>query len=123
MSSKTREAHDRFIQAQQVLEEQRRATINQARQSYLGVTSNISLVNAYSQAIVSNSSRLDATQAGLEVGTRTTVDVLNARRDLFAAKRDYAQARYNYVLSILQLKQAAGTLTRQDLETINKWLQ
>ncbi len=123
VSSKTREAHDRFIQAQQVLEEQRRATINQARQSYLGVTSNISLVNAYSQAIVSNSSRLDATQAGLEVGTRTTVDVLNARRDLFAAKRDYAQARYNYVNSILQLKQAAGTLSRADLETINKWLQ
>lgn len=123
VSSKTREAHDRFIQAQQALEEQRRAAINQTRESYLGVTSNISLVNAYSQAIVSNNSRLEATKAGLEVGTRTTVDVLNARRDLFAAKRDYAQARYNYVLSILQLKQAAGTLTRQDLETINKWLQ
>ena len=59
----------------------------------------------------------------MEVGTRTTVDVLNARRDLFAAKRDYAQARYNYVNSILQLKQAAGTLSRADLETINKWLQ
>ncbi len=123
VSSKTREAHDRFVQAQQALVEQRRDAINQTRESYLGVTSNISLVNAYSQAIVSNASRLEATKAGLEVGTRTTVDVLNARRDLFAAKRDYAQARYNYVLSILQLKQAAGTLTRADLETINKWLK
>lgn len=123
VSSKTREAYDRFVQAQQALEEQRRTTIDQTRESYLGVTSNISLVNAYSQAIVSNTSRLEATEAGLEVGTRTTVDVLNARSDLFAARRDYAQARYNYILSTLQLKQAAGTLSQADLEAINKWLR
>jgi outer membrane protein len=123
VSSKTREANDRFVAAQQTLEEQRRDTINQTRESYLGVTSNISLVKAYNQAIISNTSRLEATEAGLEVGTRTTVDVLNARRDLFASRRDYAQARYNYIVNILQLKGAAGTLTRNDLLDVNKWLQ
>lgn len=123
IASKVREAHARFVQAQQAMEEQLRTTVNQTRESYLGVQSNISLVKAYSQAIISNTSRLEATQAGLEVGTRTTVDVLNARSDLFGARRDYAQARYNYVENILTLKQAAGTLTRADLEKINAWLQ
>ncbi|HKJ23041.1 MAG TPA: TolC family outer membrane protein [Gammaproteobacteria bacterium] len=123
VASRTRQAHDEFIQAQQALVQQRRATINQIRQAYLGVQSNISLVKAYKQAIVSNTSSLEATKAGLEVGTQTTLDVLQARSNLFSARLNYAQARYNYIVTILQLKQSAGTLTEADLVRINKWLQ
>ncbi len=123
IASRTRQAHDEFVQAQQALVQQRRATINQIRQAYLGVQSNISLVKAYKQAIVSNTSSLEATKAGLEVGTQTTLDVLQARSNLFSARLNYAQARYNYIVTILQLKQSAGTLTEADLVRINKWLQ
>lgn len=123
IASRTRQAHDQFVQAQQALVQQRRATINQTRQAYLGVKSNIGLVKAYKQAIVSNTSSLEATKAGLEVGTQTTLDVLQARSNLFSARLNYAQARYNYIVTILQLKQAAGTLTEADLIRINKWLQ
>jgi outer membrane protein len=62
------------------------------------------------------------TEAGYEVGTRTTVDVLNVRRDLFGARRDYASSRYDYILSSLRLKQAAGTISVDDLGKINQWL-
>lgn len=123
IASRTRQAHDQFIAAQQAQEQQRRTTIDQTHQAYLGVQSNISLIKAYKQAIVSNTSSLEATKAGLEVGTRTTVDVLTARANLFTARTNYAKARYNYIITRLQLKQAAGTLAPEDLKTVNGWLQ
>ena len=65
---------------------------------------------------------LQATEAGFEVGTRTTVDVLNARRQLFQAETNYARSRYDYMINLILLQQAAGMLTRNDLEEINAWL-
>ena len=38
------------------------------------------------------------------------------------ALRDYANARYDYVVNTLSLKQAAGTLSPQDLIDLNQWL-
>jgi outer membrane protein len=66
---------------------------------------------------------LEATEAGFEVGTRTLVDVLNSQRDLFRARRDLAQSRYDYILNTLTLFQAAGTLQPTDVETVNGWLE
>ncbi|MEZ5671739.1 MAG: TolC family protein [Thiotrichaceae bacterium] len=62
------------------------------------------------QAVLSTQTALEAVQTGVEVGTRTSIDLLNARRDLLKAQRDYASARYEYVLSSLRLKQAAGLI-------------
>jgi outer membrane protein len=84
--------------------------------------SGISRVKALKQAVVSNQKALESTEAGYDVGTRTTVDVLNARRNLFSAKRDYARSRYDYILDTLRLKQAAGILSVNDLVDINNWL-
>ena len=101
---------------------QRRNVVRQSREAYNGVMSGISRVEALKQAVVSNEKALEATEAGYEVGTRTTVDVLNVRRDLFRARRDYTSARYDYILSSLRLKQAAGIIEQTDLEHINEWL-
>lgn len=122
LQAQVQEAHLRWQQAKENLEAVRRAVQRQARDAYLSVTASISQVHALTQALVSNRSALAATEAGLEVGTRTTVDVLNVRRELFRAKRDYARARYDYVLNRLRLEQAAGTLGRDTLEEINHWL-
>lgn len=65
---------------------------------------------------------MTATEAGYEVGTRNVVDVLQTQRTLFSAARDYANARYDYVLDTLKLKQQAGTLTPQDIYDLDKWL-
>ena len=83
---------------------------------------NISQVKALKQALASSETALKATTAGFKVGTRTTVDVLDSQREMFRAKRDYALARYEYIMETLRLKQAAGTLSKQDLQAINKWL-
>ncbi|TNF38286.1 MAG: type I secretion protein TolC, partial [Gammaproteobacteria bacterium] len=91
--------------------------------SYLGVTTSIAQVNAFKQALISTQTAYEATQAGFDVGTRTAVEVLAALREQYRAERDYAQARYNYILNVLRLKQAAGILSADDVTHINQWLQ
>jgi outer membrane protein len=107
----------------QRLERVARETERQTRDSFLSVNSEISRVQALARSVESNETALRATEAGFEVGTRTTVDVLDARRRLFEAQRDYARSRYTYLTNTVQLKEAAGTLSEADLRRINDWLK
>jgi outer membrane protein len=122
-SSRTREARARFQESQALVDGVRRNAERQVREAYRGVTADISQVRALDQALQSSRTALRAQEAGMEVGTRTTVDVLNAQRELFRAERDRAQARYTYLLNGLRLKQAAGILGPEDLAPINAYLQ
>ena len=121
-SSRVREAVYLHRAAREQLQRVTRETERQARDTYLGVQSEMSRVSALKQAVASSRTALEATQAGFDVGTRTIVDVLNSQFALFAAMTRYEQARYDYILNTLRLKQAAGTLQVQDLEEIDKWL-
>ena len=121
--SQTREARALHKQSLHQYEIVQRGVIRQTRESFLGVESSISQVKALRQALISNQSALDAIRAGFQVGTRTSVDVLDAQSDLFAAELNYASARYDYILDTLNLKQAAGTLVVEDLAVINNWLK
>ena len=123
VSSQTKQAEYQLTEAQQGLEQQRRASVRQTRDAYQSVVAGISVVKAYKQSLSSTETALQATQAGFEVGTRTAVDVLDSQRELYRARRDYSNSRYNYILATLQLKQAAGILTAQDLSHINALLK
>jgi outer membrane protein len=123
VTSRTRQANERYNQVYQELERAYREAQRQTRESYLGVISGISQVKAFQQAVVSNETALEATEAGFEVGTRTAVDVITVQRALLEALRNYARSRYDYILSILRLKQAAGTLSPEDLRAVNQWLE
>jgi len=109
--------------ARERLERAVRETERATRDAYLGVLSEISRVQALKQALASSQTALQATEAGFEVGTRTTVDVLDARRRLFDAQTTYSRSRYDYMLNVLQLQLATGTLNKADLEELNGWLK
>ena len=121
--SRVREAVDRFEQAREQEEQQRRAVVRQTRDAYLGVRSSISRVKALAQRLVSAESRLEATEAGYEVGSRTIVDVLDAQGDRLESRRDLSRERYDYILNSLRLKQAAGTLSEEDVRRVDAWLR
>ena len=104
------------------LEGSQRAAERETRDAYLGVIAEKARVGALKQAVKSNQTALEATEAGFEVGTRTTVDVLDARRRLFESQRDYARSRYDYLINLVKLKSAAGVLVPQDLNAINGYL-
>jgi len=120
--SKVRETQYRWIAAKEAVVQSSRATERQARDAYLGVISGIARVNALRQALESSATALKATEAGYEVGTRTAVDVLNARKTLVQAQTDYSGSRYDYIVSVLQLRLAAGNLDRPQLTEVNDWL-
>lgn len=110
--------------------EQRKAQVDGAerlvkrttRDAYQAVLTGAAQVKAYKQAVVSSSTALEASETGLEVGTRTAVDVLNAQQQLYLAERNYLKSRYDYLIAVLQLKAAAGKLTPMDLAEIDKLL-
>ncbi len=121
--AEAKEAVYRHRAAKENLERVARQVERETRDAYLGVDSEIARVKALRQARKSSQTALEATQAGFEVGTRTTVDVLDARRQLFITETNYARSRYDYIVNWLRLKQAAGNLTVSDLTMVNGWLQ
>lgn len=104
------------------LEGTRRQVERRTRDAYQGVIAGVSRVKARKQAVLSNTTALEAAEVGLEVGARTAVDVLSAQRELYSTQRDYARARYDYLLNVLRLKSAAGQLSQQDLIEIDTLL-
>jgi len=122
-SSKTRQAAFNHQHSLDVLQSLQRTTLRETRDAFRGVTTNLKRVHALKQAIISNKSSLEANEAGLDVGTRTIVDVLNAQSNLSRAKLELNEAKINYILSILNLKHSAGSLSKADLETVNHWLE
>lgn len=123
VSSRVREATYLHRASQEQLERVARETERQTRDSFLSVNAEISRVQALAQAVESSQTALRATEAGFEVGTRTTVDVLQSRQQLFEAQRDYANSRYTYLVNALLLKQAAGTLREEDIREVDAWLR
>ena len=120
--SGVREAIARRDVTQDEYEQQKRALERNTRNAYQTLVAGVSEVEARRLALFSAQSAYDASQVGLEVGTRTVLDVLNNQRSLFTAQQAYALARYNYLQNRLLLEQAAGTLDVEDVQDVNRLL-
>jgi TolC family type I secretion outer membrane protein len=121
-SAQIRQAAATYRQAQYDLEATIRAVATQANEAFLNIRKGVVEVRALERAVFSSESALHSTTKGLEAGTRTTLDVLNAQQQLFESKRDLARARYTYVVSRLELQRIAGDLDESDVESVNRWL-
>ena len=121
-SAQIRQAESQYAQQAALTEQQARAVERQIRDAYDAVLAGISRVKALRQAVKSNQTALDASEAGFRVGNRTSVDVLDAQRELSRARTDYARARYDYIIARLNLKLAAGQLTIDDLIAVDRLL-
>ena len=122
VTSQRKQARHQLNAAFMDVELQERTVMRNAYNFYRSVVADINEVEAREQAVISARSALEATQAGFEVGTRTIVDVLISEQQFFQAQRDYAQARYDYILDHLRLKEAAGVIEPEDLMRINTLL-
>jgi outer membrane protein len=122
VSSQVRQAVYQHRAAKERLERVARQTEHDARDAYLGVLSEISRVKALHRAVESNMTALRATESGYEAGTRTAVDVLQSRQQWVQAQTDYSRSRYDYMINVIKLQQAAGILSEQSLQRINSLL-
>jgi outer membrane protein len=122
VSSQVRQAIAQRDVASDELEQQRRALVRNTRDAYQALVAGISEVEARKAAVFSARSAYSASQVGLEVGTRTVLDVLNNQNTLFNAEREYALARYNFLQNRLLLEQAAGTIDVSSVQDVNRLL-
>lgn len=121
--AKAKQAAARSTEASANLDLQQRTVKNNIRSLYRKVQTDVLTVKARNRATVSSQSALEATETGYQVGTRNIVEVLNAQRNLFSAQRDYANARYDYIIDLLNLKFFAGSLAEADIQALNAWLE
>jgi len=122
-SARVRESKARLIQAEQTSESLQRRVVQNARNLFRAVNADVATVQARRQAIISSQSALEVTEASYELGTRTILDLVEVQRQLYGAVRNYNDARYDYILDNLRLKQAAGTLSPDDLTVLAEYLK
>lgn len=122
VTASTRQASYDYQASLEQLDTTRRLVDTAVRDAFRAVESDILRVQALKATVKSGVSSVAATEAGYEVGTRTIIDVLNQQRALYLNKSEYAAARYNYIRSNLSLKQAAGTLSLDDIKHYNRLL-
>ncbi len=120
--ARAKQAAAESTQASANLDLQQRTVKNNIRSLYRKVQTDVLTVKARKRATVSSRSALEATETGYQVGTRNIVEVLNAQRNLFSAQRDYANARYDYIIDLMNLKFFAGSLGEPDIQALNAWL-
>lgn len=114
-SARVREAIALRDKAREEMEDTRREVQAQVRQAHAGIHSGLAQIRALELAEGSSEEALKASRIGLQVGSRNILDVFNAETQLQTVRRDLARARYEYLLNILRLKAAAGTLDEGDL--------
>ncbi|HEX8739383.1 MAG TPA: TolC family outer membrane protein [Casimicrobiaceae bacterium] len=122
IDSKVRQAVALQESARHNLELARRSALSGAQTGFTGVTSAVASVKAFEQALKSAQVAYESNKTGQEVGVRTNLDVLNTQQQVFQTRRDLAQAYFNYLLGVLQLKAATGTLSIEDLQDANRRL-
>jgi len=104
------------------LEQERRSVIRQTRNAQRSLGAGSAEVEARRLSVVSAQAAYEASEAGLEVGTRTIVDVLITQQSLFQAQREYARSRHAFLVNLLRLRQAGGTIALADLQEVNRVL-
>lgn len=123
VSASTRQAAAGREKARADLEAQTDKVLVELRRNYKQVASSLPRIDALEKAVQSAELLITATEQSIKGGVRINLDLLTAQRQLYAAKRDLAQARYGYMLAALRLRSAAGTLTADDVKLMAAYFE
>jgi protease secretion system outer membrane protein len=123
VSSSISQSISRKLKAQEQLRMQEQSTVSDVRKFYNGMINSIAQVKAYEQAVKSQDLAVSGAMKGYLAGFRTNVDVLNSQQKLLESRRNLAKSRYTYILNLMSLKDAVGSLTSEDVRQVNAWLQ
>ncbi|MBV34551.1 MAG: type I secretion protein TolC [Rickettsiales bacterium] len=121
-SAQTEKAKQNYLRTTHELEQNARQIQRSVRSAYTTLEASIQSFNANKRVLESSQSSLEATRDGYQAGTRNIIDVLQATRSVYAAQRSLSRAKFDYLINGLKLKEAVGTLTKDDIEEVNQWL-
>lgn len=123
ISSSRRQAYAQYDRSKEQSLFIERSVIREVRSNHFNVQTQSANVIARRQALKSSESALEATRIGYEVGNRNVVDLLQSERGLYAAQRDYAKSRYDYIIAVLRLKSSVGSLSPNDLFEVSSRME
>ena len=115
-------ARDLHKRNEQQLVQAERQVERETRNAFQSVSAAARRVRALQRTVEVQAEAVAAREKGVDRGVDTVVNVLNAKRELYAARRDYSQGRFAYVRSVLRLEQSVGVLGVEDLERVQEWL-
>jgi protease secretion system outer membrane protein len=118
VNAQTRQAAANWNRAQADLDNRINQTVVELRKAYDLVQNSVAKINALEKAVKSSELLMTATQQSIKGGVRINLDLLNAQQQLYTSQRDLAQARYTYLLGLLRVRAAAGTLEDKDVREI-----
>jgi outer membrane protein len=122
VASAVRQSRALYRQAQAAYDSLQRDTERQTRAAFRGIVSGIQRIGAARRAVDSGHGAVEASRRNVEFGTGTEFDLLNAQNNYYTAVRAYSQSRYDYLTSVLTLKQQAGRLSERDLAAVDDML-
>lgn len=120
-NAKVREALAMSEKASQDLESSRRSVRLAAKQAWYGWQTGNAHQKAALQSMRFSSASLASATDGKSKGIKTELDVLQARQQLYGARRDLQKSRYELITSYLKLKSTAGALKDTDLVAFDVW--
>jgi protease secretion system outer membrane protein len=118
VSASTRQAADAHERAKADLDVRTNKVLVELRKAHSLVLSSARKIDALMRAVESGKLLMTATEKSIQGGVRINLDLLNAQQQLFTSQRDLAQARYAYLLALLRLRAAAGTLDATDVRAL-----
>jgi protease secretion system outer membrane protein len=92
--------------------------MTELQKQYDALSSGQQKVAALANATQSGELLVKAMAQSVRNGERTNVDVLLAQKNLFNTRKDLAQAKYNYLLAYLKLRQQGGMIDLIDFQKI-----
>lgn len=122
VSSQSRQAYQMLQSTSEQLRRETLSVERETRVAFLGVKTALFRAEALARAVEAQQLTLEAKQEGYKSGLNTMMNILDAERDFYFTRRDYARARYDYILNIFRLKNAVGTLSDVDVVMVNGWL-
>ena len=114
--SSVRQARQLNSQDRIEIDQARRNVVQSVTQAWENLQTARSTIEAQRAQIAANRIALDGVIQEAQVGTRTTLDVLNAEQELLQAQVSLVQAERNEYVSAYTLLSSIGRLTAQSLQ-------
>lgn len=122
VSARVTSLYGALTEAQQNYEAVRREVVKETRTAFMSTRASVSKVSATEKALLSALRAREAAEKAFGYGVNNAVDVLNAVREEYSARRDYLQSQYSFIMGWLVLNRWGGTLDAEQVQEANAWL-
>lgn len=117
------EARHRLQLSKNDNETTQRAITKETSDAFLSANAAARSIKASQKALDSASKSREAMERGYQLGVVTISDVIKSQQDEFSAKKDFAQAKYNYIKNRIRFMHAIGSISEENLHEVNNWLE